>query len=297
MSLLAKIVKKILPFMPDWTDGTIDEQRARQENALRFAKFPADTDCRPVDADGIPAEWIETPETDFGVLFYLHGGAYAIGSIKSHRKFVAQLAHATRLRGLVINYRLAPEHPHPAALEDAVTAYRWLLAEGVDPSQIIIAGDSAGGGLTLATLATLRDAGDALPAGAVCFSPWADLTNTAASFQSKAKDDSMLSFDKLEMYAAYYADEQDRTSPYISPLYADFSGFPPLLIHVGADEVLLDDSTRVAVKAEKAGVDVILEIWDGLFHVFPMLSFLPETKKVVESVAEFAAGCVGDKRP
>ena len=290
MRLQTKLIKRLLFIhMSGWADGSIKTQRARQNKLRKFIKLPANTHCQPVDANGVSAEWIESPDSKSGILLYLHGGAYAIGLIASHRGFVARLAHATQLRGLAINYRLAPEHPHPAALEDALTAYQWLLSECVDPSQIIIAGDSAGGGLTLALLTALRDAGKPLPAGAICLSPWADLTNSGASFQSKADLDGFLSFDILEMYAGYYAGEQERTSPLISPLFADFTGFPPLLIHVGSDEVLLDDARVVAKNAQKAGVDVTLKIWEGLFHVFPMVPFLSESKKVMESIAAFTA--------
>lgn len=290
MSIQAKIIKKLMPIlMSGWSDGPIEAQRARSDRSSRFFKLPTNTSCQPVDADGVPAEWIDAPDADSGVFLYLHGGAYAINSINTHRELVARLAHATHLRGLVIDYRLAPEHPHPAALEDALTAYRWLLTQGFAPSQIIIAGDSAGGGLALATLIALRDAGETLPAGAVCFSPWVDLAHTGASIQSKAKADPILSFAILEMYATYYAAGQDRKMPLISPLYADLSGLPPLLIQVGSDEVLLDDAVRFAENARKAGVDVTLEVWDGLFHVFHTVSFLPETMQAAENIARFVA--------
>ena len=193
------------------------------------------------------------------------------------------------IRSLVINYRLAPEHPHPAALEDAITAYRWLLTQGYDPSQIVIAGDSAGGGLALAALLALLDAGEPLPAGAVCISPWTDLALTGASMRSKAKVDHILDPNSLEMYARYYAGIDEVTSPLLSPLYADLKGLPPLLIQVGGDEILLDDATRLAEQAREAGVDVTLEIWDEMFHVFQLVSFLPETQKAVKHITDFAA--------
>jgi len=293
MSIRAKIIKRLLRSqMSGWADGSVEEQRIRQNKSVQSIKLPANTHCQPVDVNGVPAEWIESPDVTSGVFLYLHGGAYSIGSITSHRELIARLAHATGMRGLAINYRLAPEDPYPAALEDALTAYRWLLSEGIDASKIIIIGDSAGGGLALALLSALSNTGESLPAGAVCLSPWADLTNSGASFQSKANRDPYLTFDILEMYAGYYAGEQDRKLPLISPLYADFSDFPPLLIHAGSDEVLLDDATRVAEKADKAGVDVTLKVWDGLFHVFSIISFLPESKKAMENIAQFTAVCV-----
>ena len=206
-----------------------------------------------------------------------------------YREFIARLVLATKTRCLAINYRLAPEHPFPAALEDAATAYHWLLAQGFDPSQIIIAGDSAGGGLTLGTLLALRDDGEQLPAGGICISPWTDLALTGASAQNKATVDPILDSASLQMYARYYAGENELTNPLISPLYANPKGLPPLLIQVGTDEILLDDSTRFTEKARHAEVDVILEIWNEMFHVFQLIPFLPETKKMVGSIAEFVS--------
>ena len=290
MSVQAKIVKKLLPLQfSGWSKGSIEEQRAKQEKSTRFIKFPVNTRCQPVSVDGISAEWIEAPDANLGVMLYLHGGAYALGSVKVHREFIARLAHATSTRIIAINYRLAPEHPFPAALEDAHTAYRWLLAQGFAPSRIIIAGDSAGGGLTLAMLTALRDAGEALPAGAVCISPWLDLALTGASFQKNAKIDPILSADILEIYAKYYAGEQALTTPLLSPLYANMKGLPPLLIQVGGEEVLLDDAKRCAEIAREAGVDVTLEVWDELFHVFQLVGFLPESKEAIGHIAWFVS--------
>ncbi len=288
MSLQTKIVKKILTLQfANWSEGSIEEQRARQEKSIRFARLPKDLDYQPVRANGVPAEWITAPGADSGAVLYLHGGAYVLGSVRTCREFVSRLARATKMRALTLDYRLAPEHPFPAALEDATSAYRWLLGQGFDPAQIIIAGDSAGGGLTLATLVALRDAGEALPAGAVCISPWMDLALTGASIRDKAKADPILGRVSLDMYAGYYAGERELSFPLISPLYADLTGLPPLLIQVGTDEILLDDATRCAENARKVGVDVTLEIWDEMFHVFQLVPFLPETTKAVGRIAEF----------
>lgn len=275
--------------MSGWSKGTIEEQRTRQEKMSKYAKLPADIQCQPINVEGISAEWINAPDADLGVILYLHGGAYALGSINIHREFIARLAQATKMRCLAINYRLAPEHPFPAALEDATAAYHWLLTQGVDPSQIIIAGDSAGGGLALVTMVTLRDAGEQLPAGAVCISPWTDLSLTGASIEQKSKLDPILNPTSLDMYAKYYAGEYELTSPLISPLYADLQELPPLLIQVGADEILVDDAIRLAEKARDARVDVTLEIWDEMFHIFQLIPFLPETKKAIGSIAEFVS--------
>ncbi|OQY34751.1 MAG: hypothetical protein B6I38_02100 [Anaerolineaceae bacterium 4572_5.1] len=290
MSIRTKIIKKIIRLrMTGWTDGSIEEQRAKQEKTTKTAILPGDVKCQPVDVDGTPAEWIDAPGADLGVLLYLHGGGYALGSINTHRELIARLAHATRLRGLPLDYRLAPEHPFPAALEDAVKAYHWLLAQGIEPGQIFIAGDSAGGGLTLATLVKLREGGVPLPAGAVCLSPWTDLALTGASFQGKAKADPMLKPEGIRQYADYYTGEHSPTNPLISPLYADLEGLPPLLIQVGSDEILLDDATRLAENAQKAGVNATLEVWDDMFHVFQITPFLSETKQAVNHIAEFVA--------
>ena len=290
MSFQSKILKKLLHFrFSGWSDGPIAEQRARQERTSRFNRLPANVHRREVSINGVAGEWIETPTAGSGVILYLHGGAYALGSINVHREWIARLASATRTRALAINYRLAPEHPFPAALEDTLSTYHWLLDQGTDPAQIFIAGDSAGGGLALAALLSLRDAGDPLPAGVICISPWADLALSGASIQSKAKLDPILDPGSLRMYAAYYAGDQDLTLPLLSPLYADLNGLPPLLIQVGSDEILLDDARRLAERAREAGVEVTLELWDEMFHVFQLFSFLPETKKAVAQIVAFVA--------
>jgi acetyl esterase/lipase len=221
------------------------------------------------------------------MILYLHGGAYALGSINVHRELLARLARATHMRVLAVDYRLAPEHPYPAALEDTAAAYRWALDAGCAPSRIVVAGDSAGGGLALATLAALRDAGAPLPAGTVCLSPWLDLALTGASIRTKASVDPVLSREALERYAGLYAGEHARTHPLISPLYADLRGLPPLLIQVGTDEILLDDAVRGAEKARAAGVRATLDVVEGMFHVFQMVGVLPETRRALERIAAF----------
>jgi acetyl esterase/lipase len=297
MSLRAKIAKKLLHrFFTGWSQASIEEQRARQARNSSFNRLPRDVRCQSVSADGVAAEWIGTPDADAGVTLYLHGGGYALGSIDTHRELIARLARATHTRALAIDYRLAPEHPYPAALEDATTAYLWLLKQGITPSHIIIAGDSAGGGLTLATLVALRDAREPLPAGAVCISPWTDLALSGPSMYSKANVDPILTLDSSKLYADCYVGDHEPTNPLISPLYADLGGLPPLLIQVGADEILLDDATRCAAKAREAGVDVTLETWDGLFHVFQIVPFLPETKEALRQIAAFVSQALKAKK-
>jgi epsilon-lactone hydrolase len=293
-SIQAKISKKLLPiFFGRWSGGTIAEQRAKQETIGKAARLPRQLICQPVTVAGVPAEWIALPEADAGVMLYLHGGAYNLGSVNASRDRIARLVAATRHKALALDYRLAPENPFPAALEDAVAAYRWLLAEGTAPGRILFAGDSAGGGLAVATLVALRDAGLPLPAGAVCISPWVDLALTGDSIHSKAAADPILDAASLARYAATYAGDAPLTSPLISPLYADLHGLPPLLILAGTEEILLDDATRLAEKAGQAGVAVTLATWEGLFHVFPVVGFLPETRQAMQQVGAFAAGLSG----
>jgi acetyl esterase/lipase len=298
MSFRANLIKKIISIeLGDWAEGSLEEQRARQEKAARLVPLPRDIVSRPEDVSGIPAVWIEPPQPGDLVILYLHGGAYALGSFMIYREMLSRVAAAAQSRCLAINYRLAPEHPFPAALEDAVTAYRWLFDQGTPPGNILIAGDSAGGGLTLAALIHLRDGGDPLPAGGICLSPWTDLTLRGDSVQQKADLDPILSPDSLKKYAGMYANGRPLTEPLISPLYADLRGLPPLLIQVGTDEILLSDAARVAEKARAAGVDVSLSRWEEMFHVFHLIPFLPETQQALDQISAFAAEAVNGDQP
>ena len=288
MGIRKKLTNKLVSILlSGWSDGTIEEQRTRQERMTRFIKIPTDIQCQPVNADGVPAEWIFAPDANSGVILYLHGGAYSLGSISNHREFIARLARITRTRGLAINYRLAPEHPFPAALDDATSSYRWLLKQGVDPSQTILAGDSAGGGLAISTAISLLDAGDKNPAGIVCISPWTDLSLSGASIQNNSGVDPILDQKSLKMYADFYTGTHESSFPLISPLNAILDGLPPLLIQVGSDEILLDDAIRLHEKALSSGVDAVLDVYDKMFHVFQLFSFLPESKKSVRQIAKF----------
>jgi acetyl esterase/lipase len=221
------------------------------------------------------------------VILYLHGGGYMLGSIHTHRELVSRLSRAAGARGLLIDYRLAPEHPFPAAVDDALAAYRFLLSGGIEPRRIAIAGDSAGGGLTLATLLALRDAGDPLPAAGVGLSPWTDLEGLGASAQPGAVDDPLLTLAGLREMAGRYAPGALR-NPLASPVHGSYRGLPPLLLQVGTREILLDDSTRVAERARAAGVDVTLEKWDGLIHVWQLFgSEIPEARQAVQAIGDF----------
>jgi acetyl esterase/lipase len=220
------------------------------------------------------------------VVLYLHGGGYVMGSRRTHRELAARIARDAAARVLVLEYRLAPEHPFPAAVEDATAAYRWLRKQGIAASSIAIAGDSAGGGLTLATLLALRDAGDALPACAVCLSPWTDLEGSGASAQPGGVDDPMIPVAALRDMGKLYA-ASDLRNPLAAPLHGNYKGLPPLLIQVGTREILLDDSTRVADKARAAGVTVRLEIEEGAPHVWQATPGLPEAVDAVKRIGAF----------
>lgn len=255
---------------------------------------PAGVKSAPATVGGVPGEWIEMPESSPDrVVLYLHGGGYVIGSVNTHRSLVARIAREARARCFAPDYRLAPEHPYPAAVEDAVAAYRGLLAGGIDPGRIVIAGDSAGGGLTLATLLSLREAGDPLPAAGVCLSPWTDLEGTGASHADPDIHDPMVNLPGLQEMGRLYAGASLR-DPLASPLYADFRGLPPLYILVGTREMLLDDSLRVAAKARAAGVAVMLETGPGLIHVWPMFGDdVPEAAEAVKNIGAFVRARVG----
>jgi acetyl esterase/lipase len=262
--------------------------RASLEALTTMAPMPEDVACQPVRAGGVPAEWVTAPGAGDRVVLYLHGGGYVIGSINSHRDLAGRLSRAAGARVLVLDYRLAPEHPFPAAVDDALAAYRWLLAEGHTPRNVAIGGDSAGGGLTLATLVALRDAGETLPAAGVCLSPWTDLAGSGESLRTKADADPMVQWSRLAQYADAYLGGKDARTPLASPLYADLRGLPPLLIQVGTAETLLDDAIRVAERAEAAGVDVTYEAWDDMIHVFQAFAaLLPEGQQAVDRIGAF----------
>jgi acetyl esterase/lipase len=221
------------------------------------------------------------------VVFYLHGGGYCIWSPLPYRNFNRRLADAADTRVLAIDYRLAPEHPHPACVEDALTAYRWLLDRGVDPSRVAISGDSAGGGLTVATLIALRDAGDPLPACAVPISPWIDVEITGQMSEDALAVDA-LRLDHLKLFAASYLNGADPRTPLANPLHADLTGLPPTLVIVGEREILLDDAQRLAQRAREAGVDVTLDITPGMTHIWQMFGgMFPEAQEAVETIAGF----------
>ena len=250
---------------------------------------PADVKCTPVNAGGVPAEWIVAPGTaEDRFLLYLHGGGYVLGSINTHREMISRLSRAAGVRALALDYRLAPEHPFPAAVDDATAAYRWLLSQGAKPERTAIAGDSAGGGLTLAALVTIRDAKLPLPGAGVCLSPWTDMEGGGASMTSKAKEDPVVQKEGLLGMAKLYLGGADPKSPLAAPLHADLRGLPPLLIQVGSAETLLDDSTLIAERAKAAGVKVDLEVWSEMIHVWHLFApILPEGQEAIAKIGKF----------
>ena len=267
------------------------ERRNLDEGGARF-KVPADVTLTPVSADGVPAEWLVAPGARADrVVLYLHGGGYVIGSITSHRYLMQNVSRHSGARTLGLDYRLAPEHPFPAAIEDATKAYRWLLAQGIQPGRIAIAGDSAGGGLTMATLLSLRDQGVPLPAAGVLISPWADLTGSAGAVTSRAASDPMVKGDGLFSLAGKYLNGADAKNPLASPVFADLTGLPPLLIHVGGREILYDDSITLAANARKANVPVALVDEAELFHVWHAFApMLDEGQRAVEQIGGWLQG-------
>jgi epsilon-lactone hydrolase len=269
-------------------DTTVAQMRSDWDAA--FGGTTAPVTCEQVTAGGVNGEWISPASApkDKAIL-YFHGGGFRIGSVTSHRDLIAQIAVASGCRVLAINYRLAPEHRFPAARDDALAAYGWMLQQGLKPANVAFAGDSAGGNLALAAMLTLRKRQLPLPAAAALMSPWTDLAATGASYVSRAEADpihqrSMI----LALANNYLGGEGDPSDPLVSPLYADLAGLPPLLIQVGDRETVLDDSVMLADKARAAGVAVDLQVWDGMIHVFQMFGAeLAEAHRAIADIALF----------
>jgi epsilon-lactone hydrolase len=282
-------VRAHLAKLPPSDSLTTAERRAQYEKAEKVFPTPPDVKVERVNAPAAPAEWLRPPSAEPGrVVLYLHGGGYVIGSPRSHRHLAAAIATAAGASALLLDYRLAPEHPYPAAVEDATAAYRWLLDQAIAPERIVIAGDSAGGGLTVATLLALREARVPLPAGGVCISPWVDLTCGSASYATKADADPIVRRAGVEQMAQAYLGATPPRTPLASPLFADLRGLPPLLIHVGSDEVLLDDAVQLAERARAAGVDASIEVYERMIHVWHwFLPMLDEAQTAVDAIGRF----------
>jgi acetyl esterase/lipase len=247
-----------------------------------------ETTFEKVSAGGVPAEWFRREDAANGpTILYLHGGGYGLGSIDTHRDLIARIARTCRASALAVEYRLAPEHRFPAQLEDAVAAYLFLLQQGVDPRRLVVAGDSAGGGLTLALLVKLRDSGYPLPAVAVCLSPWVDLEGLGASVDQNDRYD-YISRRALMQYRKRFVDDENVRNPLAAPLYADLRRLPPMLVQVGSAEALLDDSRRIVERAREANVDVTFRVWEDMIHVWQLFAFMvPQGSAAIDEIGAF----------
>ena len=268
---------------------TIEDNRLSYEKLVASLPIDGDISTEKVGAGGVAAEWIVAPEAQDGrVLLYFHGGGYVFGSMRTHRVMLAHISRAAQARVLGLEYRLAPEFPFPAPVEDAVAAYRWLLSNGTNPKKIVLAGDSAGGGLTIAALVALRYLGEPMPAAGVGISPWTDMEATGQSFTTNAEVDPMVSRDGIFSIATTYLAGKDPRAPLASPIHADLTGLPPLLLQVGSIETLLDDTTVLAQRAREAGVEVEVDVWDDMPHVWHHFApILPEARQAIQRMAEF----------
>ena len=268
---------------------TVADDRANFQEMM--SEFPLDDDivCERVGAGGVPAEWITAPGAEEDrILLYLHGGGYVVGSTRTHGVMMSRMSRASGARVLGLDYRLSPENPFPAPVQDTLAAYRWLLSNGADPRKIVIGGDSAGGGLTVSTLVAMRYLGEPMPAAGFCISPWTELEPNADSYETNAEVDPTVSRARVEDLKDLYIGDKDPRAPMASPLFADLKGLPPLLVQVGSIEVILDDSTRLAERAEAVGTDVELEVWDDMPHVWHLFApILSDGQKAIERVGDF----------
>lgn len=301
-SLRSRILHRTLARVSSALDRSLSVQVQRtrlDEIARRGIRLPKGITVSGVQACGVHAEWVQAGDVaPQNAILYLHGGGYCICSPDTHRGLAARLALASGARVLLLAYRLAPEHPFPAALEDTLSAYYWLLGQGLSPAKISIGGDSAGGGLVVACSLSLRDASAPLPAALFCLSPWIDLTYSGETIHTLADVDPLLKPGKTSVMTSivsYYAGTHNPAEALISPLFADLHGLPPLLVHVGSDEILLSDSTRLAEKARCAGVQVTLQVWEGMWHVFQVFApYVPEAQQSIDRIGEFVRQHTGE---
>ena len=286
-------IRKLLTSKPrpvDWV-----ERRQRLDEVGSVWPVADDVELVAVDAGGVPGEWSSVPGSDASrVLLFFHGGGYCSGSIRSHRRMVSEAGRAAMMRTLAIAYRLAPEHPYPAALDDAHSAWRFLRQAGIASAHIAIGGDSAGGGLTVALIDRLKAAEEELPGCAWLVSPWVDLTMSGSTIATKDAVDPLIHKAYLEELAgAYVPTATNRTDPRVSPLFADLRGFPPCLIQIGSAETLLADATRFAAAAGAADVSVRLEIWPHMIHAWHLWNaHLKEGRRALVSAGEFIRACL-----
>jgi len=267
---------------------SIQKSRQLLDRATKWMPAPKQNTYQQETIHDIPVLWVTPPNHNQQVILYFHGGAYIVGAIHSERVIAGNIALETGARVFIVGYRLAPEHPFPAGLDDALTCYRHLISIGIAPQQIIICGMSAGGGLATALMLKLKMLGESLPCAGILLSPWLDLTGTSPSTTANAKRDSGLSWRMLAPAVEAYAGDNDVRNPLISPVFADLSGdFPPLLIQVGDIEILLDDSRQFAKNAQDAGHDVKLSIWSGMVHSWHMYGMVPEARQAIHEISTF----------
>lgn len=291
ISLRARFHRFLLTLLTRRIDADNDVELLRdlwRRVASRLSTMK-ETRVDAVSFAGVDAAWMQPPGVaeDAPVLLYLHGGAYVAGSSYTHRRMVSYLAHYSGCRALVPNYRLAPEHPFPAGLEDCVAVYRALL-DTLPAKNIVVAGDSAGGGMTMALLLSLREAGDPLPAAAYLLSPWLDLTGSGESASTRATVDPMFDIKDMPKASAHYAPQDRQRDPLVSPVFADPKGLPPMLIQVGDEEILLSDSTRLAERISAVGGDVNLQVWPGMWHVFQYyIRRIPEAERALRDAGRY----------
>lgn len=275
---------------------SIDEER-RAWDTLCASLDPVDgVTLEGMDAGGVPAMSLTPPVRGSMEILYCHGGAFALGSAWNNRGMLSRLAGASAARVVAIDYRLAPEHPYPAALEDTGAAYRWLLETGVDPASIVLAGDSCGANLILGAAIGARDLGEPLPAAVICLSPWVDLTLSGESLEENAEKDGFITRESLVFLGEQYLDGADPADPRASPLFADLGSLPPLLIQVGSEEAVLSDSFALAGRAAAAGVSVTLEVVPEVVHVWQVWAGqVPESLAAVARIAEFATNAISGR--
>ncbi len=283
------VVASIRQVYGRWTKSTSMAQRRRDWDAL-FAANAVPAEVEPCRLDGVAAAWVTTPGADTRrTVMYFHGGGFQVGSLRSHLELMAGISHAARCRVLGVDYRLAPEHRYPAQVEDATTAWHALASAGHRPDAIALAGDSAGAGLALSLLLRLRDAGEPLPAGAFLMSPWTDLAATGESYETRAAADPINQRPMIEaMGRAAIGSDMDPRDPRVSPLFADLAGLPPLLLQAGDRETVLSDATRLADRAQAAGVSVELRVYPGMIHVFQQFpARLPAAREALAAAGGF----------
>ena len=290
-SLRSRVLYSLLMLQKARADknATLDQRRHALEKGARYLPMPRHVVVEQTRIGEIPAEWLRPRGLKARrIVLYLHGGAYTMGSCATHRALASRIAVAAQAHVLVPALRLAPENPFPAALQDALSCYRWIVERENSPEGTIIAGDSSGGGLAAAFLVLARDEGVSLPAGIVCLSPWADLEMTGASVASRGEVDPICSLDESRYHAELYATGVDPRASLVSPIHADLSGLPPMLVQVGEREILLDDSIRLGERARKDGVDVKVEVWEGMWHVWQLFAwYIPEGRRAIRNLGAF----------